>query len=108
MKNILVGLVAVIVIYFGYYYYNSAKIPEECIEVKKIYDETVDRFKSLNSDGSLTTNIEMLISIGEKWDIAIDSNQRYKRSQISEIKTMCLKNKTLLENISQQLDNIKQ
>lgn len=107
MKNILIGLVAIVAVFFGYSYFNSAKLPQECFDAKNTYFEAVNRLKSVNTDGSLTSSIDMLTTLGEKLDAVMDPNKRYKRNKIDEIRAMCIKNKTLAENAIQQLDSLK-
>lgn len=107
MKNILLGLVVIVIAFFGYNYLNSAKLPQECTDARNAYFATLDRLKSMNVDGSLTPNIERLTSLGKRLDDAIDPDKKYKRNKIDELRVMCIQNKILAENTLKQLDNLK-
>lgn len=108
MKSILISLVVIVCIFFGYNYFNRAKLPQECVDAKAVYFDVVNRFKSLNVDGSFTDSVKELTAIGDRLNELLDSNKRYKRSKIAELRSMCIKSKEHAETALKQLDFLQQ
>lgn len=106
MKGIISTIAIIALAFFGYTYFSSAKLPQECLDYKTTYYESVGFLESKNSDGSLSPTINMLKQVGSQLDEAIDPNKRYKRNKIEELRTMCIQTKTLTEEALNQFKRL--
>lgn len=96
----IVGVIAgIILLSFAYTYFFTVKLPQECLEYKRSYDDVVQLVEPFKDDPQVGQVYQSLISTGKQLDEVFKGDQRFDKSKAEGLKMMCTQQKQATEQL---------
>lgn len=99
IKYILGVILGIVILSFGYTYFFTVKIPQECLEYKRSYDEFVQLIEPFKNDSQIGEVYQSLINTGKQLNDVFNGDLRFDKSKAEGLKLMCIQQKQATEQL---------
>lgn len=99
IKYILSVIAGIVLLSFVYTYFFTVKLPQECLEYKRGYDEVVQLIEPFKNDPQVGQVYQSFVSTGKQLEEVFNENNRFDKSKAEGLKSMCIQQKQATEQL---------